>query len=51
MPDEDGDRTDVEEKLAPPDWRVRAGPRNKPTQKERREHEATHVTFRDWCKH
>ena len=23
--------------------------RNKPTQKEREEHEATHVPFRDWC--
>ena len=32
-------------------WRVRAGPRNKPTQKEREEHEATHVQFRDWCAH
>ena len=32
-----------------PDWRVRAGPRNKPTQRER--HEATHVPFRDWCVH
>ena len=35
--------------LAPPDWRVRAGPRNRPTQKEREEHEATHVPFRDPC--
>ena len=31
--------------LATPDWRVRAGPRNRPTQKEREEHEATHVPF------
>ena len=30
---------------------VRTGPRNKPTQKEREEHEAPHVTFRDWCTH
>ena len=33
------------------DWRVRAGPRNKPTTKEREEHEATHMPFRDWCPH
>ena len=26
-------------------------PRNKPTQKEREDHEATHVPFRDWCAH
>ena len=41
----------VEGKMAPPDWRVRAGPRNRPTQKERQEHKATHVPFRDWCTH
>ena len=35
--------TDHEGEMAPPDWRVRAGPRNRPTQKEREEHEATHV--------
>ena len=46
-----GDRIDDEEKFAAPDWRVRAGPSNKPTQKEGREHEATHVPFRDWCTH
>ena len=46
-----GDRIDAEEKLAAPDWRVRARPRNKPTRKEREEHEATHVPFRDWCAH
>ena len=28
---------DGEEEMAGPDWRVRAGPRNKPTQKEREE--------------
>ena len=28
---------------------MRAGLRNKPTQKEREEHEATHVPFRRWC--
>ena len=32
-------------------WRVRARPRNKPTQNEGKEHEATHVPFRDWCAH
>ena len=49
MSDREGDSIDGEEKLAPVDWRARAGPRNKPTQKERKEHEATHVPFRDWC--
>ena len=48
---EGGDGVDSEEELATPDWRVRAGPRNRPTQKERGEHEATHVPFRDWCAH
>ena len=38
-----GDRIDGEEELAPPDGRVRTVPRNQPTQKEREEHEATHV--------
>ena len=42
---------DIEEELATPDWRVRAGPRNRPTQKEREEHETTHVPFRGWCTH
>ena len=37
--------------LAPPDWRLRAGLRNGPTQKEREEHEAMHVPFTDWCTH
>ena len=49
MSDEEGDGIDGEEELAPPDWRVRAGLRNRP--KEREEHEATHVHFRDWCAH
>ena len=31
MSDEEGDNIDGEEELAAPDWRVRAGPRNKPT--------------------
>ena len=33
------------------DWRARAGPRNRPTEKEREEHQATHVSFSDWCTH
>ena len=51
MSDEEGDEIDGEEELAAPHRRVRAGPRNKPTQREREEHEATHVPFRDWCAH
>ena len=52
MSDGEGDEIDGEEEFAAPDWRVRAGPRNKPTQRERKEHEeATHVPFRDWCAH
>ena len=35
MSDGEGDEVDGEEELAAPDWRVRAGPRNKPTQRER----------------
>ena len=34
--DEGGERIDGEEELTAPDWRVRAGPRNKPTQKDTR---------------
>ena len=45
MSDEEGDGIDGEEELAPPDWRVRAGP----TQKKREEHEARHVPSRGWC--
>ena len=33
--------------MASPDWRVMVAPRNKPTPKEREEHEATYVPFRD----
>ena len=33
------------------DWRVRAGPRDKPTAREREEHEETHMPFSDWCTH
>ena len=51
LSDEEGDEIDGEEELAVPDWRVRAGPRNRPTQREREEHVATHVPFRDWCAH
>ena len=40
------DEEECESQLAPPDWRVRAGPRHRPTQKGREEHEATHVPFR-----
>ena len=47
--DEEEDRINGEEESAAADWRVWAGPRNKPTQKESEEHEATHVPFRDWC--
>ena len=32
-------------------WRVRAGPRNKLTAREREEHDATYMPFRDWCTH
>ena len=35
MSDEEGNEIDGEEEFAAPDWRVRAGPRNKPTQRER----------------
>ena len=51
MSDEEGDRIEDEGEFAAPDWRVRARPRNKPTQREREEHEATHMPFRDWCAH
>ena len=46
---EGGDEVDGEEELATPDWRVRAGPRNRLTQKEREEHAA--LPFRDWRTH
>ena len=51
MSDEEGDRIEDEGEFAAPDWRGRAGARNKPTQREREEHEATHMPFRDWCAH
>ena len=37
MSDEEGGEIDGEEELSAPDWRVRAGPRSKPTQREREE--------------
>ena len=46
---EKGGETYGEGELAATDLRVRAGPRSKPTQREREQHEATHVPFRDWC--
>ena len=49
--DDERDRIEDEGEFAAPDWRVRAGPRNKPSQREREEHEATHMPFRDWCVH
>ena len=48
MSEREGDGVGGEGELAPPGWRVRAGPRKKPTQKEREEHEATHRALRDW---
>ena len=33
------------------DWRVRVGPRNKSTAREREQHEARRMPFRDWCAH
>ena len=51
MSDEEGNEIDGEEELAAPDWRVRTGPKNMPTQREREEHEATHVPFQGWCVH
>ena len=47
MSDEEGGEIDGEEELAARDWRVRAGPRSKPTRREREEHEVRHVPFRD----
>ena len=46
MTDEEG-----EGQAGTADWRVRAGPTNKPTAREREEHETTHMSFRDWCTH
>ena len=51
MTDEEGEEVDGEGEAGTADWRVRAGPRNKPTAREREEHEATHMPFSDWCTH
>ena len=51
MSEDAGDEVEGEGELALPDWRVKAGPRNKPTEKEREEHEAIHVTSREGCRH
>ena len=50
---DEGERrgVDGEGEAGTADWRVRAGPRNKPTAREREEHEATHMPFRDRCVH
>ena len=49
MSDEAEGETDDEGEIAVQDWKVRAGPRSKPTKREIEEHEATHLPFRDWC--
>ena len=46
MTDEEG-----EGEAGTADWRVRAGSSNKRTAREREEHEAAHMPFRDWCAH
>ena len=51
MTDEEGEGVEGEGEARTADWRVRAGPRNKPPVREREEHEATHMPFRDWCAH
>ena len=47
MSDEEGGEIDGEEELAAPDWRVKAGPRSKPTKREREEHEGLVRTLHD----
>ena len=51
MTDEDGGMEGEGEEAGVADRRVKSGLRNKPTAKEREEHEATHMPFRDWCPH
>ena len=51
MTDEEGEGVDGKGEAGAVDWGVRAGPRNKPTAREREEHEATYMPFRDWCTH
>ena len=50
MTDEEGEGVEGEGEGGTADWRVRAGPRNKPNARGE-EHEATHTPFRDWCTH
>ena len=50
MTDEEGG-VEGEGEAGTAEWRVRAGPRNKLTAREREEHEATHMAFRDWSTH
>ena len=47
MTNEEGEGVKGEGEVGTADWRVRAGPRNKPTARESEEHEATHMPFRD----
>ena len=51
MTDEEGEGIEGDGEAGVADWRVRAGPRNKPTAREREEHEATPMPFRDWRTH
>ena len=51
MTDEEGEGVECEGEAGTALWRVRAGPRNKLTAREREAHEATHMAFRDWCAH
>ena len=43
MSDEEGGEIDGEEEPAAPDWRVKAGPRSKPTQRERERNMKQHT--------
>ena len=51
MTDEEGEGVEGEGEAGTADRRVRTGPRNKPTAREREEHEATYRPFRDSCTH
>ena len=51
MTHEEGEGGGGEGEAGTSDWRVRAGPGNERTVREREEHEATHMPFRDWCAH
>ena len=50
MTDEEGEGVEGEE-AGTADWRVRSGPGNKPSARERENHEATHLPFRDCFTH